>query len=425
MQKPRGTKDIFGNKSKLRNFVFQTLEQISKIFNFKQIEVPIFEFKNVFVRSIGEASDVVAKEMYHFKDKSNRDLVLRPEGTAGVIRAVIENKLYSQPLPLKLFYLGPMFRYENPQKGRQRQFTQYGIEVLGPRSPYLDAEVVLMAVTILDALKIKYVLKINSLGDQKTRDTWTNALRNYFSEYKNQLEPKSLLRLTKNPARILDDKDEMKKPFVKNAPPISKFYSQEAKEYFKTMHSFLEKMDIQFTIDHNLVRGFDYYTDIVFEFLPLNDKSSQSTMIGGGRYNNLVAKLGGPNLSGIGFAIGIERLISYLDAKIINNLDVKSDVYVINIAKESTPFSLSITYLLRRSGFHVAWNYLPKHLNKGLEKADKEKALIKVIIGIQELATGIVNVKTDNQQILTKVDDLVKTIKKIINTKKEGRNEKE
>ena len=409
MQKPKGTKDNFGYVQYLRQFVFDTLRDVSTIFNYKEIETPIFESKEVFVRAVGETSDIVSKEMYAFKDKGNRDMVLRPEGTAGVIRALVENKLYAHALPLKLFYIGQMFRYENPQKGRQRQFTQFGIETFGEKSPYLDAEVILFASTILDALNIKYDLRINSLGDKATRDAWSKALKTYFKPFKDQLTETSQARLETNPMRILDDKVDSKKDFVKNAPKINEFYSDEIKSYFTDLTDFLETLGIPFTVDSNLVRGLDYYTDTAFEFLSVSKEAgSQSTLIGGGRYENLVSQFGGPELSGIGFGLGIERIVNDLSAMIKEeDINEAPEVFVMNIDAEATASALGVVYMLRRAGITTEWNYKPAKINKAFNKADNSGATFKIIAGAKDLAKESVTVKWENYQESVKLDDLV------------------
>ena len=413
MQKPKGTKDVYGKESKLRSFVFRTLEEISDSFNFEKIDTPIFETEEVFIKASGKTSDIVTKQMYHFKDKSNRNLVLRPEGTAGIVRAVVENKLYANSLPLKFYYYGQMFRYENPQKGRQRQFTQFGIEVFGPKSPYLDVEIITMAAIILDSLKIKYDLRINSLGTKEARIKWNNELRKYFEKHKSKLEETSKLRLKNNPSRILDDKIESKKDFVKKAPNISAFYSKEDKEYFEKITIFLKKFDINFKIDYKLVRGLDYYTETAFEFISKSKNvGSKNTIIGGGRYNDLVKRFDGPNLSGIGFAIGIERLIFELK-DLDEDLAINPDVYVLNIDKSSTATALGIVYFLRKNGLKVAWNYNPVKITKALAKADKAKALIKIIAGPKELSRGHVVIKTKLNQKKVKIENMIKYIEKI------------
>lgn len=354
MNRPKGTKDVYGKEQAVRSYVFDIINSVASVYNFKKIETPIFEAKEVFVRSVGETSDIVSKEMYTFKDKGDREMTLRPEGTAGAIRAIVENKLYTK-LPLKLFYEGPMFRYENPQKGRQRQFTQFGVEMISERNPYYDIEVILMASLILKELRIPYLLKINSLGDKTTRENYAKALKEYFKPFVSELTEDSVRRLEKNPMRILDDKIDSKKDFVKKAPRINEFYSEEIKTYFDTVIAFIKTTDIPFEIDTTLVRGLDYYTDTAFEFVSVSGEAgSQSTLIGGGRYSNLVSEFGGPDLSGIGFGLGIERITNEL-IDTLDEADIESNphIFVLNIAEKFQLETMKIVELFRTNGFIV------------------------------------------------------------------------
>lgn len=409
MNRPKGTKDNYGNIQIVRDYIKEVVRAISDINNFTEIETPIFESKDVFSRSVGETSDIVSKEMYVFEDKKGREMVLRPEGTAPVVRAIVENKLFANSLPLKLFYYGPMFRYERPQKGRQRQFTQFGVEMISEPNPYADAEIILFAQSILDSLHVKYKLLINSLGDKETRDNYSNALKEYFSKYKNELTEDSLKRLDKNPLRILDDKIDREKDFVKNAPKISDYYSNDTKKYFERLTSFLEKMEVDFTIDQTMVRGLDYYSDTSFEFVSDSGLAgSQSTIIGGGRYSNLVSQFGGPNLSGIGFAVGIERLMNELDIEnVLKTVKTSPDIFVINISEEDQDSTLGIVHMLRKSGFVTEWNQKPTKIQKAFGMSEKLEASINVIVGAKELENNKVNVKMNGIQETVDLDNLI------------------
>ena len=414
MMKPKGTRDYYGKEQNLREYIKSIIQAISSVNNFKEIETPIFESVDVFTKSIGETTDIVSKEMFQFKDRKDRDMVLRPEGTAAVIRAVVENKLLSGMLPVKLFYYGPMFRYERPQKGRQRQFTQFGVEVFSEKNPYIDIEVILLAKTILDSLGIEYELLLNSLGDKETRVKYSKSLKKYFLKYKNQLSELSLSRIETNPLRILDDKIDGKKDFVKNAPKIDEFYNKETKDYFKVITNFFKHMDIKFRIDTTLVRGLDYYSDTAFEFISSSYKAgSQSTLIGGGRYNNLVKHFGGPDVSGVGFAIGIERLMNELSP--FDEIKTNIDVYVMNISAEVQVENMAVIYMLRKAGFITDWNYKPAKIAKAFAKADKSEAPIKVITGAKELSNGTVIVKIDSKQEVIKLENLIEYIDERLN----------
>lgn len=411
MNRPKGTKDIYGKEQAVRTYVFDVLKSVAAVYNFSKIETPIFEAKEVYVRSVGETSDIVTKEMYVFKDKGDREMVLRPEGTAGTIRAIVENKLYTK-LPIKLFYEGPMFRYENPQKGRQRQFTQFGVEMISERNPYSDIEVIMMASLILRELRIPYLLKINSLGDKETRDTYSKALKEYFKPYLEQLSDDSKARLDKNPLRILDDKIDGQKDFVKNAPRINQFYSEEIKTYFETVVAFLKASDVNFEVDTTLVRGLDYYTDTAFEFVSISGSAgSQSTLIGGGRYQNLVKEFGGPDLSGIGFGLGIERIINEL-IDVIDESEIVTNphIYVLNIAENRQLETMKLVELFRNNGFITEWNTKPTKLTKAFEKADASNAHVLVIAGDKELSNNEVTIKMHGNQHTVKITEVVEVI---------------
>ncbi|RTZ68087.1 MAG: histidine--tRNA ligase [Tenericutes bacterium] len=354
MNRPKGTKDIYGDVALYRRYVESVLESIANVHGYQYLETPIFERKEVFVKSVGETTDIIGKEMYEFKDRKGREMVLRPEGTAGAIRAIVENKLYIK-LPFKAFYKGQMFRYENPQKGRQRQFSQFGVEVIGEKDPYLDAEVIMMANMIIKSFDIKAKLYINSIGDRESRKKYSDALKEYFNNHKDTLTKDSIARIDKNPMRILDDKIDSKKDVVKNAPKISEFLSDQSIKYFKTLQDFLTKMSINFTVDETIVRGLDYYSETTFEFKSLSDQvGSQDTLIGGGRYESLVKDFGGPEVGGVGFALGIERIVNEVKEKIdVNDIRIKPNIFVLNIDKDSKEVVASIVYMLRLSGYQT------------------------------------------------------------------------
>lgn len=424
MNKPKGTKDVFGREQKIKSFIYEILQTAVKVNNFQKIETPIFESTEVFIRSVGETSDIVSKEMYSFLDKGERSLTLRPEGTAGVIRAIVENKLYTK-LPLKLYYEGPMFRYENPQKGRQRQFTQFGVEYISDASPYADVEVILMANLILKSLGIKYALKINSLGDVNTKVDYMKALRKYFLPFKAQLTDDSQNRLESNPLRILDDKIDSQKDFVKNAPKISDFYSPESKDYFEKVKDFLQKSRVDFIVDQNLVRGLDYYTHTTFEFVSNSVNSgAQATLVGGGHYQNLVKEFGGPELSGVGFGIGIERLINELVN--INDEEIEDypHIFVLNISPSMQAETLAVVNMFRENGFITEWNLKPVKIQKAFDKAAESKAHVYVIAGEKELQTGQLTIKMHNQQFTVNISDVVDAIDNHMQKEHGGEHEK-
>ncbi len=404
-KRPKGTQDIYGEKQKYFSFVISTLESMASFYNYKKIDTPVFESIDVFKRSVGETSDIVSKEMYEFQDKKGRYLVLKPEGTAGTVRAVVENKLFAQQLPLKLFYTSSIFRYERPQKGRQRQFNQFGIELFSTKSPAADAEVISFANNILQTFKLTNTkLLINSLGDKKSRDNYSKSLKEFLTKHKKDLSDLSIQRLDKNPLRVLDDKVDSKKSFMKDAPKLSEFLSKESQNYFQAVKDILDGCDIKYEVSEKLVRGLDYYTDIVFEFISESGNAgSQATLIAGGRYDNMVKNFGGPELSATGFGLGIERIVNEVE-----NTDIKLrdsvDAYVINLETKTTTAVSALTNLLRKAGFIIEANLEPIKLNKGFEKAKKENAKFAIIAGPKELQEGKVMVKNQKTSEQDKVD---------------------
>jgi histidyl-tRNA synthetase len=314
LQPVRGTRDIIGEEAARHNHVVDTARRVTGLFGFSEWQTPIFEDTNVFLRPLGETSDVVTKEMYTFDDRGGDSLTLRPEGTAGVCRALITAGL-TQTLPQKVFYQGPMFRYERPQKGRYRQFHQIGVELLGPNLPLADAEVIAAGWQILNELGVAkdVVLNINTLGDKESRENYRAALVAYFSAHADQLSADSKIRLEKNPLRILDSKDAADKALVADAPLIYQNLSDDAAKFYGDLKSQLTAIGVPFTENPNIVRGFDYYNHTAFEFVT-TALGAQGTVMGGGRYNGLVEMLGGPNVPGVGWGAGIERLAMLLAA---------------------------------------------------------------------------------------------------------------
>jgi histidyl-tRNA synthetase len=314
LQPVRGTRDIIGEDSARHLHVVETARRVTALYGFSEWQTPIFEDTAVFLRPLGETSDVVTKEMYTFADRGGDSITLRPEGTAGVCRALITAGL-TQTLPQKVFYQGPMFRYERPQKGRYRQFSQIGVELLGPSTPLADAEVIACGWHILNELGIAkdIILNINTLGDTESRDNYRSALVTYFSQHKSSLSADSINRLDKNPLRILDSKDEGDKKLVAGAPRIYDHLSQEASIFYSTLKEHLDSFGVPFIENANIVRGFDYYNHTAFEFVT-GALGAQGTVLGGGRYNGLVASLGGPNVPGVGWGAGIDRLAMLLTA---------------------------------------------------------------------------------------------------------------
>ncbi len=309
----KGTKDIYGEEALILNYVKNAFFEIANNYNFSFIDTPIIEDIQLFVRSAGETSDIVTKEMYAFKDNGKRDIALRPEGTASTIRAFVENKINNLENG-KFYYFGPMFRYERPQKGRYRQFIQGGVELIAKRSSNTNFEIIKLAYDFLKKVKINdFRLEINNLGSFKTRNKYINVLKEYFSKHLDDLSEISKLRLEKNVLRILDDKEEQEKDFVKNAPKLIDYLSQEEKIEFNNLLDLLEKFEINYKINPYLVRGLDYYTDIVFEFVSTSEAmGAKSAILAGGRYDGMIESFGGPKLDSIGFAFGADRLIEII-----------------------------------------------------------------------------------------------------------------
>lgn len=388
-QNVRGTKDLFGDEILRFNQIIDVAKENARCYSFEELQTPIFEFSDVFERNLGEASDIVSKEVYKFLDRGENYLTLRPEFTASIVRSLISNGELSQVLPKKFFSYGPVFRYDRPQAGRQRQFNQINFEVFGEENFYLDVDVILVAVAILKSLKIldKVSLQINSLGCDETKEKYEVALKQYLQQFKNDLSDDSKTRLEKNPLRILDSKDRNDQEILKNAPEISEFYSELAKENFANILALLDKFEVKYEVNSKLVRGLDYYTSTVFEFVT-NDAKAQNTVLAGGRYDNLVVKMGGKEIPAIGFAAGVERLM------LLSELAVNKSrpIFVNYISENEKPYAFSISQMLRNAGFEVEFCF-SANFKKQLKKATQNNARFVVIIGEEEAKTNELLVK--------------------------------
>lgn len=391
---PRGTVDLLPEDTRKWQKLEQILRTISDLYNVKEIRVPLFEHTELFNRSVGDTSDIVTKEMYTFEDKKGRSITLRPEGTAGVARAFVENKLFAlADKPVKLYYMGPMFRYERPQKGRQRQFHQFGVEMLGVENPALDVEAMCMAVTIVKALGLKNVrLVINTLGDAKSRKAHKEALKEHFRPFLNDLCYDCNQRFEKNPLRILDCKVDHDHPVMKTAPKTIDYLTDEAKEYFKQVCDLLDDLEIDYEVDPNLVRGLDYYCHVVFEVISDDPiLGAQATLGGGGRYNSMIEELGGPATPGIGFAFGLERLTIALGN---DEADEDSlDVYVMPLGENATSLASQILAMLRANGFKADMDYQKRGMKAQFKTVDRMHAKYAMIIGDSEVENEVVNIK--------------------------------
>ena len=362
---PRGTKDILPRDVEAWRYLERTMREICAQYGYLEIRTPVFEHTELFLRGIGETTDVVEKEMYTFTDRGERSLTLRPENTASAVRSYVENKMYGLPEKLqKVYYMGPMFRYERPQNGRQRQFHQFGVEMLGVESPYVDVECMLMAVTVVEALGLQNVtLHINSLGDDASRDAYREALKDHFRDHLDELCGDCKARFEKNPLRILDCKVDAKHPAMKTAPKTIDYLSESAKNHFDKVCSLLDDLEIDYVIDTNLVRGLDYYSHTVFEIISDDPKlGAGATVGGGGRYNGLIEEIGGPATPGVGFAFGMERLLLALDDEEDEDED-GLDCYIMPLGEEAKDLAMQIIAMLRANGFTCEMD----HVSRGLK----------------------------------------------------------
>ncbi|THE15341.1 histidine--tRNA ligase [Bacillus timonensis] len=402
---PRGTQDILPGYVEKWQYIEEKARDICKRFNYKEIRTPIFEHTELFLRSVGETTDIVTKEMYTFEDRGERSLTLRPEGTAAVVRSYVENKMYGNPTqPTKLYYCGPMFRYERPQAGRFRQFVQFGVEALGSNDPAIDAEVIALAMEIYKSLGLKKLkLVINSLGDVSSRKAHRDALIAHFSPRINEFCSDCKSRLEKNPMRILDCKKDRDHELMQSAPSILEYLNEDSSVYFDKVKSYLTDLQIDFEVDSGLVRGLDYYNHTAFEIMSdAEGFGAITTLCGGGRYNGLVEGLGGPETPGIGFALSIERLLAALQAEGIElPVEERVDCYVAAIGDAASSKSVLLVNELRKAGLVAEKDYLNKKVKGQFKAADRLQAKFVAILGDEELERNVINVKnmeTGNQE---------------------------
>jgi histidyl-tRNA synthetase len=379
----RGTVDLFPDDIRRHRRVIETARDLAELYGFGEIQTPVFEFTEVFARTLGDVSDVVTKEMYTFEDRGGEKITLRPENTAGVARAYISGKLQNE-LPLKYFYAGPMFRYERPQKGRQRQFHQIGVELFGVPFPSGDVEVIALAAQLLDKLGMRdhCVLNLNTLGDTESRETYRAALVEYFSSHKTRLSSDSLARLDKNPLRILDSKDESDKKVVEGAPSFNEFLTTMASDFFAEVLQGLDELDISYVLNPRLVRGLDYYCHTAFEFVT-DALGAQGTVIGGGRYDGLIGIMGGASTPGVGWAGGIERLAMLAD-QTLPEITTSKPISLIPIGVAAEQKLKQLAYILRGNGQHVDISF-SGNLKRRMQRAGKLGARFALIVGEDEL----------------------------------------
>ncbi|MBA2869762.1 histidyl-tRNA synthetase [Anoxybacillus calidus] len=396
-QIPRGTQDILPGEAEKWQYIEQMARDICRRYNYKEIRTPIFEHTELFLRGVGDTTDIVQKEMYTFEDRGGRSITLRPEGTASVVRSFVENKMYGDPnQPIKLYYVGPMFRYERPQAGRFRQFVQFGVEALGSNDPAIDAEVIALAMEIYQALGLKKLkLVINSLGDKESRIAHREALVNHFKGRIHEFCEDCQTRLEKNPLRILDCKKDRDHELMATAPSIIDYLNDESRHYFDKVQMYLTKLGVEFEVDPRLVRGLDYYNHTAFEIMSNAEGfGAITTLCGGGRYNGLVQEIGGPETPGIGFALSIERLLAALEAEGIT-LPVAQgiDCYVVALGEKAKDESVVIVDKLRKAGIAAEKDYQDRKVKAQFKAADRLQAKYVAIIGDEELEKNVINVK--------------------------------
>lgn len=385
--KPKGCYDLTGKEAEIYNQIAHVFEAYAKTYNYKYIRTPVFESSELFKRSVGESSDIVQKETYDFKDRSERELTLRPEGTAGIVRSYLENKLYGvQPL-VKNYYMETMYRYERPGLGRNREFTQFGIEALGSDDALIDAEVISLATNILKELGINCTVKLNNLGGPEDRSNYKIALKKYLEPHINNLCEDCQKRYATNPLRILDCKVDRDSAILKNVPNILNSQSPASEQRFKKILSYLDYLDVDYEIDSKLVRGLDYYDYMVFE---LQDETGLA-LGGGGRYNHLVSELGGPETPCVGFALGVDRLINALKDK--DNRENNLDVYIMAINEEEKMQANILLQDLRLNGIISETDFNNRSLKGQFKDADRQNAKILIILNSEDLKLGLINVK--------------------------------
>lgn len=413
IQKPKGTKDLLPDESYKWQEVEAKVKEVLESYNFKEIRVPVFEHTELFQRGVGETTDVVQKEMYTFDDKGGRSITLRPEGTAGVVRAYLENGMGSMPSPVKLWYNMGMYRYENVQKGRLREFHQIGAELIGSGSYLADVDVILMANNIFKALNIPDIsLNINSIGCPKCRSDYQKILREFIGKNLNDYCDTCKTRFEKNPMRILDCKEKRCKEFNQGAPMMIDYLCPECKEHFENVKTMLNDLGVKYQIDSGIVRGLDYYTKTVFEFV---DEKSGLTALGGGRYDGLVEEFGGQPTPAVGFATGVERIMElYNENNNIENTKIP-ELYILSLGNEENKKALKISEGLRQKGIIVEKDIFERSFKAQMKYADKIKAKNLLVIGENELNEGKAKIKNmqtgEEKETLLEVDDILNIIK--------------
>ena len=398
LQKPKGTQDILPADSAKWQYVENVARETFKNYNYGEIRTPMFEHYEVISRSVGDTTDIVTKEMYDFHDKGDRHITLRPEGTAPVVRSYVENKLFAPEVqkPVKVYYIGSMFRYERPQAGRLREFHQLGVECFGSKNPATDVETIAMAYQLFNTLGIKDVtLHLNSLGNTDSRLAYRQALIDYLTPMRESLSKDSQRRLEENPLRVLDSKEKEDKVAVENAPSILDYLDEESQTHFDEVRAMLDSLNIPYVIDTNMVRGLDYYNHTIFEFITTIDKS-ELTICAGGRYDSLVEYFGGPETAGFGFGLGLERLLLVLDKQGIKlPVEESLDVYIAVLGSGANGKALELVQSIRYQGFKAERDYLGRKIKAQFKSADTFKAKTVITLGESEVESGVVKVKNN------------------------------
>lgn len=405
---PKGTKDVLPFESYKWHYVENTVKKIASDYCLNEIRTPVFEHTELFLRGVGETTDVVNKEMYTFLDKGERSITLKPEGTSGVARSFIENGLFNGAMPLKTYYISPVFRYENPQKGRLREHHQFGVEIYGGSGADVDAEVIKLAHSVLTALGLKVKLHINSMGCKECRKKYNEALRAYFADKLDKLCATCRERYVKNPLRILDCKSEECKALCVDAPKITDYLCDDCSAHFEKLKKFLEIAGIEYEVDPYIVRGLDYYTKTVFEFVT-TALGSQGTVCGGGRYDDLIAQLGGEPTCGVGFGMGIERVLMLMEAQ---GVEIPKEdpvkIFIATMGEAAYEKAFGVVCALRDKGVKAELEHAGRGIKAQFKYADKIGAEYVATIGENELASGVCRVKkmSDGSQTEVKIDDL-------------------
>ena len=419
LQKPKGTQDILPADSAKWQYVENVARETFKKYNYGEIRTPMFEHYEVISRSVGDTTDIVTKEMYDFHDKGDRHITLRPEGTAPVVRSYVENKLFAPEVqkPVKVYYIGSMFRYERPQAGRLREFQQLGVECFGSKNPATDVETIAMAYQLFNTLGIKDVtLHLNSLGNTESRLAYRQALIDYLTPMRESLSKDSQRRLDENPLRVLDSKEKEDKVAVENAPSILDYLDEESQAHFDEVRTMLDSLNIPYVIDTNMVRGLDYYNHTIFEFITTIDKS-ELTICAGGRYDSLVEYFGGPETAGFGFGLGLERLLLVLDKQGIElPVEESLDVYIAVLGSGANGKALELVQAIRYQGFKAERDYLGRKIKAQFKSADTFKAKTVITLGESEVESGQVNVKNNatREEVTVSFEELTKNFAAVL-----------